>query len=181
MVPLDCKSCIRVPINKREVAFQVTDREGNSVLRVELQYGRTSIVHDWSHVVLIANDGLLLAQCLPVRGRRNEFQLLRGNGEYFGKLVQGGQEEMTKSPSHEEASCTIRAGVGGEWFFLGDCDSDALEVRDNLDRIVAVARQDESRERHQFGNAEKAYLLEVKPQMDVSIALYGLLIINHLF
>jgi hypothetical protein len=156
-------------------SFHVIDVEDNNVMRVH-------VLHEQRRILLLGMDGFCLAQCVatPVDGSIDEFHLLRADGKYFAKLVQGGLEEPMNCPSHEEPSptWTIRTHAGVEWFLFDPCDSYALKLKDNQDRILAVAQESETWD--QPGNADKTYDLRVAPLMDVSIAVCGLLVVNHL-
>jgi len=168
VVPRNCESFLRIHINTSNNSFHVSDVEGTSVLRVELQVGKT-ILHC---------EGFVLAQyaTTPVDGGVDEIQLLRANGEYYGKLVKGGLEEWEPL-----ATWIIQTCAGVEWFFLGHVDSYAIEVRDKAGKVVSVAHQiDATRTRDEHSDADKAYLLRIAPTMDVSIAMCGILAINHL-
>jgi len=171
VTPRNCESLLRIHIKFSTNCFHVLDAEGKLVVHVELRVGKT-ILHC---------DGFILAQFVakPVHGGVDEIQLLRANGEYFAKLVQGGLG-LTNCPSHEPlATWTIQTRVGVEWFVLRHCYK--IDIRDNLGIIVAVAQQiEETGTRDQPGDAEKAYLLRVSPLMDVSIALCAILAVNHL-
>jgi len=153
-------------------SLQVLDAEGNNPVSVELQVGRT----------ILRREDLTLAQCVSVPVV-NEVQFLRSNGEYFAKLVQGGLGELTNCPNHEEplATWTIQTHVGVAWFFFGDFGSSAIEVRDNLGRLVAKAQKIEgTMTSDQPGKVDKAYLLRIAPMMDGSIAIFGILAVNNL-
>lgn len=180
VVPQSCESCLRVPIHPTPT-FSVTDVKGNQVLRVELQVGQT-FPHERRRVALTAMGGFLIAQCAatPVQGGTDEYQLLRGNGEYFGTIFQANLEERPSCPGLFP-TWTIRTGAGVEWFFRGYFDSYAVDISDNLGRILAVSQREDVTEREDsLSNVGEAYLVRVAPQMDVSIVLCGLLAIHHL-
>jgi len=175
VVPQNSESAIHIPISNSMNSFQVVDVEGNPVLSIERQVGKT---------ILLAQE-FILAQCLatPVHGRASEIQLLRNNGEHFAKLVQSGPEELTNCPNHEDflVTWTIQTHAGVAWFLLGHCDSSTIEVRDKLGSVVATAQQiQKTGTRNQPGDVDKAYLLRIASLMDVSIAIFGILAVNHL-
>lgn len=165
-------------------SVHVTDMQGHPVLHVEPQVGK-SHRHERRHFALIANDNAILAKIVatPVYGSVDEFELLQSDGATFGKLFQTGfPEELRDCPRHEPlVTWKVWTPAGTEWFFLRHVDSSAMEVRDNLGRILAMADQDkESEKRDQLGAADKAYWMQIAPLMDVTIALCGLLAVNHL-
>jgi len=178
VVPVGCESILRVPAKKTMNSFHVTDNGGNTFLHVELQSGAINICS------CTQNGRFLLAQCVPtsVHGSVDEFHLMHANGEYFAKVVEGGLEELTNWLG-EEALMTrkIQTRADVEWFFLVRSDTCAVEVRDNRGKVIALAKLDEETGMtDQPGDADKAYLLQVGPLMDISIVLCGLLVVNQL-
>jgi len=172
VIPPGYESFLRVPVSRHMKSLYVTDMGDNFVLRVELQVDKAEFM---------TTDGVL-AQCVAVHGSADEFKLLHSNGETFAKLVQSNVELMN-CLSHEELMMiwTIRTPAGDEWFFFAACDGSTMEVRDNVGNVQTVAqREKEAETTDQPGDDGNAYLLQIAPLMDVSIALCGLLAVNHL-
>jgi len=190
VVPQDCESILRVPINPMS-SFHVTDVEGNPVLRVELKVDKTHL-RERRRVVLMADDGEVLAQCVATsdNSKSNEFQLLHANNENFAKLLPVRREEVPNHPSHHERpeAWTVRTCTGAaEWFLYGQFGCYAVDVMDvnvmdSQGMMLAWAQQDApSWMKDQHRSAGKThYFLRVISPMDLSIVLCSLLAINHL-
>jgi len=186
VVPPDHESTLRVHINPMS-SFHLADLEGNQLFRVELKVEKTNR-QERRRVVLVANDGRVLAQCVatPCHGSVPEFELWRFDDKYFAKLLPVRREEMPTHSSHHERpeAWTVRTITGAEWFFCGQfgrypVDVMDVEVMNSQGSILAWA-QAEAPTGMKAQHSHKSYLLRVASTMDISIVLCSLLAINHL-
>jgi len=162
VVPPNCESCLRLPAKVAEGdQVAVTDMNGCEVMRFVFQKQGSQ-----QQILLTSVYGEILAYCKPAQAAPGEIHVLRAQGEYFGKLVQGGRRD----------EYVIETTSGAELLFTGSAY--IMHVTDAWGRLLAMTEPDTSGSKS--SPREEAYVLRVAPLMDVSIAICGLLIINHL-
>lgn len=162
VVPPACECSLRVPAKIGEGnSVDVTDMNGHEVIRVMF---RKHAGHQ--QIILTTWTSEVLAQCGPAPGTPGEFHILRAQGGYFGKLLQG-------STRHEHSVWT---SSGAELAFGGFPHS--VKVTDTRGRLLAMMQSETGGKTSLSGN--DAYLLRVAPLMDVSVVICGMMIVNHL-
>jgi hypothetical protein len=169
VVPQHCECILILPLDISQAvsAFEVTDVNGSSVLRVVPQPPTAGRL--WRATITSAS-GELLAQCCEARHQANstaasEYHLMRAGGQYFAKLMH--------SPVQDRYLLTLLSG--GVLHFWGNFENRVVNITDDANRLFATT---------EIGSADydpqgKYCRLRVAPLADVGLALCGLLCVGQ--
>lgn len=170
IVPQQSECILLMPVDaeRRSSSFNVTDVNGNIVLRVVPEpptFGRL-----WRATIQTAN-GERLGECCEANhqassGAAREFQLLRAGGDTYAK--------MRHSPAQDRFLLTLVNGTA--LHFWGNFETHSVNFTDEKDRLFATTETGVSAEFDPRGNYCR---LRVAPLVDVGLTLCGLLCIGQ--
>jgi hypothetical protein len=170
IVPQQSECILLMPIDsaRRSSSFEVTDVNGNIVLRVVPEQPRFGNL--WRASIQTAN-GELLAQCCEARyqpssGAAREFLLLRAGGDTYGKL--------RHSPAQDRYLLTLVNGTS--LHFWGNFENQSVNFTDDKDRLFATTETGVSAD---FDPRGQYCRLRIAPLVDVGLTLCGLLCIGQ--
>lgn len=164
----ECILCMPSESDRSNSMFEITDANGQSVLRVVCQPATAGRL--WRATVT-TTTGELLAQCCEARsqggsGQSPEFQFMRNGGQLWARLVH--------NPGQDRYLLTLLVG-GTNLHIFGNFENQAINITDDQNRLYANTEVAPA----ESGSGRQYCRVRVAPLADVGLALCGFLCVRQ--